>query len=136
LSTPPPPPPPYPGPQPPPYPVVPPPYGGQPLAPMAPTDGGATASLVLGILGAIGAFLCWPIGLVLGILGLVMGLRARSRIRAAAGQLAGDGMALWGAIVGGIGAGMALVFLALTVVYFGIIIAAISSGAIRPSPSP
>lgn len=130
MSFPPPPPPaPHPGDPPPPYPVV-------PYVYAAPTDGGATGALVCGILGAVGIFLCPIVGLVLGIFGLVLGLRSRQRIRASAGQLGGDGLALAGAICGGVGAGLSAVYLVVIVLYIGVIVAAISSGALQPSPSP
>lgn len=129
MSIPPPPGPPYPGSQPP-YPVVP----GYVQAP--PTDGGATAALVVGIASLVGAFFCSPVGLILGIVGLILGLMSRSRIRASGGQRGGDGMALAGAITGGIGAGISVLSLVITVLFYGAIVAAIASGAIRPSPSP
>lgn len=125
----PPPPPPHQGGSQPPYPVVP--YGYAP-----PTEGGATAALVCGILGAVGIFVCPLVGLVLGIFGLVLGLRSRQRIRAAGGHLGGDGMALAGAICGGVGAGLSAVYMIVIVLYIGVIIAAISAGVLNAGPSP
>ena len=135
MSIPPPPPPPpspgppYPGSQPP-YPVVP----GYVQAP--PNDGGAIAALITGISSLVGAFFCSPIGLILGSVGLILGLMARSRIRASGGQRGGDGMALAGAITGGIGAALSVLAVVVTVLFYGAFAALIASGAIRPSPSP
>ena len=72
--------------------------------PMAVPDGGATGSMVCGILG----LLACP---VLSIVGVVLGHIARGRIRRSDGQLSGDGKALAGLITGYLGlvASLALV---------------------------
>src|SRR5262245_36481585 len=63
-----------------------------PAAP--PTDGKATASLVLGILSWMGP------GIVAGVPAIILGHMSRSAIRKSMGRLKGDGMALAGLILG------------------------------------
>jgi Domain of unknown function (DUF4190)/Thioredoxin len=70
-------------------------YGGYGY--MVPTDGKATASLVLGLL----SIFCF--GLVSGIPAIVFGFLARRDIARSGGGLGGAGMALGGIIVGSIG---------------------------------
>jgi hypothetical protein len=77
-----------------------PPYQPWPTAPR--NDGQAIAALVCGI-AAIPLTLMCGLGVVLGTLGLVFGLVAMRRIDRSAGALLGRGMALAGAICGGIG---------------------------------
>ena len=74
------------------------PYGyGQQYSGWQPkTDGMATTSLVLGILGLL---VC---GIVFGIGAIVTGSQARNRIAASDGRLKGAGMALAGIILGAI----------------------------------
>ena len=114
------------------YPAAPPPVGyGQPQAyaqpagygygyPSAPrNDGMAIAALCCGI-AAIPLTLFCGLGVVLGILGLVFGLVSMRKIERAAGALTGRGMALAGAICGGVG-------LVLSLGYWVIIIIAAAS---------
>src|SRR5262249_18548843 len=63
-----------------------------PAAP--PTDGKATASLVLGILSLVG------MNLLAGIPAIILGHMSRSSIRKSMGRVKGDGMALAGLIMG------------------------------------
>lgn len=100
------------------------PYGyGQPQGygyPAAPrNDGMAIAGLCCGI-AAIPLTLFCGLGLVLGILGLVFGLVSMRKIERAAGALTGRGIALAGAICGGVG-------LVLSLGYWVIIIIAAAS---------
>jgi uncharacterized protein DUF4190 len=60
-------------------------------------SGKAIASLVLGLLSLFA-----PLGIVLGIIAVVLGILARKEIRASTG-LDGDGMALAGIITGAVG---------------------------------
>ena len=60
--------------------------------------GGSTAAMVLGIIGLV---LC-PI-LILSILAIVFGLRARGKIKASGGQLGGKGQATAGLVTGIVG---------------------------------
>ncbi len=114
------------------YPAAPPPVGygpppayGQPQGyaygyPTAPrNDGMAIAALCCGI-AAIPLTLLCGLGVILGILGLVFGLVSMRKIDRAAGALTGRGMALAGAICGGVG-------LALSLGYWVIIIIAAAS---------
>jgi hypothetical protein len=84
------------------------PYGWPGVQPV-PSNGMGTASLVLGILGAL-FFLLWPISLVLGILGIIFG--AVGRAKANRGEATNPGVALAGLICGAGGIVLALVFIA------------------------
>jgi hypothetical protein len=70
--------------------------GGQPK-----TSGKAIASLVTGIL-ALPGICCWPLGLVLGIVGIVLGVLSRKEIEGSQGQVKGAGLALAGLICGAV----------------------------------
>lgn len=72
------------------------------------------AALVCGIVGLIGACF-WGLGAVIGIAGVVCGLMARSRIRAAGGARSGEGMALAGIITGAIATVLGAALFALMV---------------------
>jgi hypothetical protein len=65
------------------------------------TSGKAIGSLVTGILSLPG-ICCWPLGLVLGVVALVLGYLSRKEIERAPGQLKGAGMALAGMICAGV----------------------------------
>lgn len=81
-------------------------YGyGYPSAPK--NDGMAIAALVCGIV-AIPMY-C-GIGLVLGVLGVVFGIISMRKIDRSGGTLTGRGMALAGAICGGVGLAINLIF--------------------------
>lgn len=87
-----------------------PPYAGPVLpAPVPQTSGKATSALVLGILSLV---LC---GLFAGIPAIVLGVVARSEIRASAGRLDGDGLALAGIVTGVLGTLWSLVLAGLLV---------------------
>jgi hypothetical protein len=109
-------PPPAPGypPAPPAYPPAPPAYPAQPGYPAQPaypygtyypqaprTDGMSIAALVCGIAGIPLLVFC-GIGIVPGILGVVFGLLTIGRVNRSGGTLTGKGMALAGAICGGV----------------------------------
>ena len=66
------------------------------------TDGGAVASLVLGIL-SIPSIGC---GAIMGIIAIALGASAKQRIERSGGQLAGRGMATAGVTLGVIGAAL------------------------------
>jgi hypothetical protein len=65
---------------------------------------------------------CWPVGLVLGILGIVFGVLGRKEIEASHGQLKGAGMALAGIICG-----------ALAIALIAIVLILAATGAIDTS---
>jgi hypothetical protein len=70
-------------------------YGAPPS-----TNGKATAALITGIATLV---LSWCCGLgIVGVVAIVLGVRARSEIRASGGQQTGDGIALGGIITGSI----------------------------------
>ncbi len=78
------------------------------------TNGKATASLVTGISTLVLAWCC-GFGL-LGAVAIVLGVRARSEIRASQGQQTGDGLALAGIITGAIGVVIGLVALVVVII--------------------
>ena len=85
-----------------------PPHGGLP----AKTSGKAITSLVTGII-SLPAICCWPLGAILGIVGIVFGVLARKEIAASAGQQKGAGMALAGIITGAIAIVLIVIVLVL-----------------------
>lgn len=105
-SEPPPPPPQYGAPQPP--------TGGTP----AKTSGKAITSLVTGII-SLPTVCCWPLSLVLAVLGIVFGVLGRKDIRNSGGQQKGEGMALAGLICGAVA--IALIVLVLVLAATGVI---------------
>ena len=103
-----------------PLPPPPPGYGAPtPWGPPVRSDALAIASLVCGII-SIPLVIACVLGLVGGVLGLVFGFIARSRIRRSHGALTGAGMALAGIICGAVG-------VALSVAYAAFIVASLSS---------
>jgi hypothetical protein len=79
-----------------------------------PTNGKATAALWTGI-GSLVLTVCCGLGIV-GLLPIVLGVKARSEIRASGGQQDGEGMALAGIITGACALVLSLVFIALIIV--------------------
>ncbi len=80
---------------------------GQPYPGPVTTSGMAVASLILGILGILTS--CLGIGIILGILALVFGVMAINRVDNPTNRLSGRGMAMAGAIMGGIACCMLVV---------------------------
>jgi hypothetical protein len=79
------------------------------------TSGLAIASLILAILALpLGCF--GPFGLLCAIPAVITGLMARKRIRESGGRIGGDGLALAGLIVGGLGVAWALLITILFVI--------------------
>lgn len=74
----------------------------------------AIAALVSSIAGIV-LTCCW-IGILGSIAGLIMGFIARGKIRDSNGRLKGDGMALAGIIVGGVGIVLFIAWIVLVVV--------------------
>ncbi|MFD0308524.1 DUF4190 domain-containing protein [Streptomyces sp. NPDC127119] len=79
-----------------------------PGMPMGPSNGLGTASLVLGIVAAVG-FCLWPVALVCGILAVIFGAIGRGRARR--GQATNAGQALAGIICGAVGVALGVAFL-------------------------
>jgi hypothetical protein len=94
------------------YGQYPPPYGPPVYGPGLPaTNGKATASLVTGIATLV---LSWCCGLgLLGIVAVVLGVKARAEIRNSGGHQAGDGLALAGIITGVVAAVLGLAILVI-----------------------
>ncbi|MGC5564590.1 DUF4190 domain-containing protein [Streptomyces sp. FR-108] len=80
---------------------------------MAPSNGLGTASLVLGIVAAVG-FCLWPVALVCGVLALIFGGIGRGRARR--GQATNAGQALAGMICGAVGVALGIAFLVVILV--------------------
>lgn len=90
-------------------------YGPPPAGPMVtPTNGKATASLITGVASLVLSWCC-GLGLV-GIVAIVLGVKARAEIRASGGREQGDGLARAGIITGSIAAVLGLGVLVLIVV--------------------
>lgn len=79
----------------------------------SPNRGLATASLVLGII-SVALAVFWPIAIILGILAIVFGSVALSKIKQ--GQAGGKGSAKAGIITGSVGIFLALIVLVVTIV--------------------
>ena len=100
---------------------------------------GATPSMILGIiavvLAPIGCFCGFLeiVALPLGIVAVVLGFRARSRIAQSQGTLGGGGKALAGLITGFIAIGLALI-VGVIVVFFAVSIGSLQN--LVPTPSP
>jgi hypothetical protein len=86
-------------------------YGGYPR----PMNGKAQAALWTGI--ALLVLSCCGAG-IFGVVPIVLGVKARSEIRATGGQQSGDGLALAGVITGAIALVLSLAFIVLVVVAF------------------
>jgi hypothetical protein len=84
-------------------------YGAPPR-----TNGKATAALWSGI-GSIVLTLCCGLG-ILGVVPIVLGVKARAEIRATGGQQEGDGMALAGIITGAVAIVLSLLLIAAVVI--------------------
>jgi Domain of unknown function (DUF4190) len=86
-----------------------------PYAPYGPsTNGKATAALWTGV-GALVLTFCCGAG-ILGLLPIVLGVKARGEIRQTGGQQGGDGMAVAGIVMGGIAVVLSIAFIALIVI--------------------
>lgn len=84
------------------------------FAPVLPTNNKATAALITGITTLV---LSWCCGLgVLGVVAVVLGVRARAEVRGSQGTQTGDGLALAGIITGAIATVIGLLVLALIIV--------------------
>ncbi|MFG3292298.1 DUF4190 domain-containing protein [Streptomyces sp. NPDC048179] len=103
----------YPGQSLPSYPAGPVGYGGWPGMQPMPNNGLGTASLVTGIISAVG-FCLWPVALVMGVLAIVFGAIGRGRVKR--GEATNGGQALAGIICGSAGLALAVGFIALIVV--------------------
>ena len=90
---------------------------GYPVPPgysaVLPTNGKATAALVTGITTLVFSWCCGA-G-VLGVVAVVLGLRARTEVRLSHGTQGGDGLALAGIITGALAVVVGLVVIALVV---------------------
>ncbi len=107
---------------------------------LAPEAQYAMPAMVLGILSlcllplacfcGIGEFIVIP----LGIVAVILGFMARSRIAASQGALGGSGKALAGIITGGTGLGIGVV-LGIAILLFGLAFGSIINSIPTPTPS-
>jgi hypothetical protein len=86
----------------------------------------AIAALVVGLISPFAAMFDGVPGVILGSAAVILGLRARSRIKRSGGMLQGGGLALAGWIAGSCGIVLGLVF---AVLLFGLFMAMQSGGA-------
>jgi hypothetical protein len=92
----------------------PPPVGSYPAT--RPTDSGAIAALVIGVISPIGALMFYGVtGVILGSVAVFLGLRARSRIKGVGGMVGGAGMAQAAWIIGVCAIVLGLVMTAITI---------------------
>ncbi len=84
-------------------------YGWPGMAP-APNNGMGTASMVVGIVSAVG-FCMWPIAIIGGIVAVVLGVIARQKVRR--GESTNAGQALAGIICGSVGLALAVGMIAV-----------------------
>ena len=113
-------------------PPPPPPYPGYGYA-SVPTDGRATAALVVGIVAVVGLF-CYGIpAIILGPIAIFLGLSARRHIKASGGAVGGGGIAMAGWILGLLATVLGILILA--VVVFGFVLLAVWSG-VQSTPVP
>ena len=83
-----------------------------PVADHGTTSGKATASMVVGIVGVVLAILFWPLGIIVSIVALVLGLMAKGDVRRGATN---RGMATAGVVLGIIGIVVAVLWVLLVV---------------------
>ena len=88
----------------------PPPAVTNPYAAVRPVEGIAIAALVVGLVSVIGAFFDGVPGVIMGLVAIFLGLRARGRIKRSNGALGGGGLALAGWIAGVCGLVIGAVF--------------------------
>ena len=126
---------------PPPQPLYPP--GGYPYPPpfVRQEAQGATAAMVLGIisLAALPLICCCGVGELLaiptGIVAVILGFAARSKVAAGRGVLGGDGKALAGIVMGGTAAAVGLVLFLIYALVFGLSASGILNNLPSPTPS-
>ena len=106
-------------------------YAPPPMAPASHTNGMSIAALVVSLVGAVG-LICYGAGGVLGIVGAILGHVARKQIRER-GE-GGDGMALAGIIIGWITTALAVVIVALVIIF--VVWAVRNAPTYNPTPFP
>ncbi len=102
-----------------------------------PTDGQATAALVLGILSLVGVFCYGVPSLIIGPIAIYLGLHSRNRIRASGGALGGHGLAMAGWICGVVGVVLGALYVSIFVGIIALTMwAALNSPSASPTPLP
>jgi hypothetical protein len=108
---------------------LPPPYSPYAMRPPAAarTDTRAVVALVIGIISLMSAF-CY-VGFLFGIPAIILGVIARQAVSRSQGEIGGGGLAIAGAITGGLGTAFSLLQIAFLVGIFAL------AGASHSSPS-
>ena len=90
---------------------------------------GASTALTMGIISLVGSLICCgPFASIFSIIGLSNANKAENLYRQAPEQYSGYENVKTGRILSYIGLGISIVMLILTIIYFGVIMALISSG--------
>ena len=93
---------------------------------------GASTVVTMGIISIVGTVLCCgPFGIIFSIIGLVKAKTAEKLYQENPDQYSDYSNIKTGKILSYIGIAIALIYLVLTIVYFGFIIALISSGNLQ-----
>lgn len=87
-------------------------YGQQPYQGMTTDNGKSTGALVCGILGLVLTVLFWPIGIILDIVAIILGVLAGKEIKRSGGMQRGAGKAKAGLICGIVGIVLTVLLLA------------------------
>jgi len=93
----------------------------------------AIASLVIGIIAAVGVFCYGVPAVILGPVALFLGLRARTKIKASGGAIGGGGVAMAGWITGLVAACLGALIL---IAFIAFIVLVAVTGKSLPSPTP
>lgn len=93
---------------------------------------GASTALTMGILSIVGTLLCCgPFGIIFSIIGLSNAKKATRLFNENPGQYADLSNAKTGRILSYIGLALALIYLVFAIIYFGVIIALITTGELN-----
>ncbi len=93
-----------------------------------PTSGMAIGSLIVGIISLV-SFLACPVGLVLGVPGIICGHMSLAEIKRSGGQLQGKGMAIAGLITSYVAVGIGVAVLLFVLLFVGIGVAGAAAGS-------
>jgi hypothetical protein len=86
-------------------------YGVPQYSPRTGGSGLAIASMVLGIVGVVFAFFCYPVGIVCALVGLPLGIVARSNIAKGTAPASSNGQAVTGIVLSVIAVPISLIMM-------------------------
>ncbi|WP_276617020.1 DUF4190 domain-containing protein [Roseimicrobium sp. ORNL1] len=92
-----------------------------------PTSGLAIGSMVVGIISLVSFFAC-PVGVLLGLPGVICGHMSLSQIRSSGNQIQGKGMAIAGLVMNYVAMAIGAAILLFFVLFFGIAAASAAAG--------